>query len=247
MNTEQWDALSAFKMGYKSYCDVLNATYHMLLVPLQREAAIKDTPEYPLENAVVYNTALDELTPNSDIRLIVITDNPGKDEQLNQNQKYLAGQSGKVANSFFASRPELGIDFRKNVIILNKTPVHSAKTKHLKVMAKASPEAAKIIRESQMITARMTANLHQALGCELWMVGYGELKRGGIFDLYKSSFQGSYASCPDVWKNVRVYQHFSMNCFAKDLKKYMEIHADLTVIDALRELGILHRDQFFEL
>ena len=47
-----------------------------------------------MQTPIVYNTALDEITKNDDIKLIVIGDNPGKDEQLLQNQKYLVGQAG---------------------------------------------------------------------------------------------------------------------------------------------------------
>ena len=60
---------------------------------------------------------MDRLTPDDEIKLIVIGDNPGKDEQLTKNQRYLVGQAGKIADGFFKRNPELGIDFRKNVVI----------------------------------------------------------------------------------------------------------------------------------
>ena len=101
------------------------------MFPLQKAAYEKDTPEYPLENAVVYNTSLDSVTEEDDIHLIVVGDNPGKEEQFEKNRKYLVGQSGRIAEGFFRRNEELNTDFRKNVIILNKTPLHTAKTKHL--------------------------------------------------------------------------------------------------------------------
>ena len=94
------------------------------------------TPAYPFETTVVYNRSLDDVTKDDDIKLIVIGDNPGKDEQLAKNNRYLVGQAGKIAEGYFRRNPELGIDFRRNVIILNKTPVHSAKTAQLKTIAK---------------------------------------------------------------------------------------------------------------
>ncbi len=247
MKSEHWDAVSAFVMGLKSYCETLTLLYHEILAPLQKDAASCDTPDYPIENAVVYNTAWDELRPESEIRLIVIGDNPGKKEQLNAHQKYLVGQSGKVAEHFFAAHPELEIDFRKHVMILNKTPIHSAKTDHLRKMAKASPIAEELIRASQIVMARMTANLHQALGCPIWMVGYGGLKSGGIFEPYKETLMACYKERTDAWKNIYVFQHFSMNCFANDLKKFTEAHPEMELQEALKALGTQHCEEFFTL
>ncbi|MGI0529382.1 hypothetical protein [Treponema socranskii] len=137
--------------------------YASALEALQKTAAQKDTPDYPVETAVVYNRALDDVSENDEIKLIVIGDNPGKDEQLAINNRYLVGQSGKIADGFFRRNPELHTDFRKNVVILNKTPVHTAKTHHLRALQKADPEIAKLIEISQLWMARHTAKLHRAL------------------------------------------------------------------------------------
>ena len=148
MTKNQFEAFSEFRFEFKSYCKNLNDTFSNDLAPLVKEAAKADTPDYPLETAVVYNTALDEITAESQINLIVIGDNPGKDEQLSKNNKYLVGQSGKIAAGFFTRNPQLRTDFRKNVIILNKTPVHTAKTKHLKFLEKnGGTEIKKLIAE----------------------------------------------------------------------------------------------------
>ena len=139
------------------------------LEALQKAASLKDTPDYSVETAVVYNRALDDVSERDEIKLIVIGDNPGKDEQLALNNRYLVGQSGKIADGFFRRNPELHTDFRKNVIILNKTPVHTAKTHHLRALQKADPEIAKLIEISQLWMARHTAKLHRAL----WENGAG--------------------------------------------------------------------------
>ena len=120
MTKEQFAALEKFRDEYKKKCDEWSALAPQL-IPLQKAAAKDDTPDYPIETPVVYNTALDEITQDDDIKIIVIGDNPGKDEQLAKNQKYLVGQAGKIAQGFFARHPSLGVDFRKNAIILNKT------------------------------------------------------------------------------------------------------------------------------
>ena len=131
MTEEQWKVFCDFKDDLKRKVAEWKAAAPELTA-LQREAArVTNTPEYPFETSVVYNRALDDLTPQDEIKLIVIGDNPGKDEQLEKNNRYLVGQAGKIAEGYFRRNPELGVDFRKNVIILNKKPVHSDKTAQL--------------------------------------------------------------------------------------------------------------------
>src|SRR5574344_1995472 len=79
MTQAQWNAFSLFRTNFKKQCEKW-AELSEELYPLQSDAASKDTPPYPHETAVVYNTALDALTATDNIRLIVIGDNPGKEE-----------------------------------------------------------------------------------------------------------------------------------------------------------------------
>src|SRR5574344_1608710 len=167
MTQAQWNAFSLFRTNFKKQCEKW-AELSEELYPLQSDAASKDTPPYPHETAVVYNTALDALTATDNIRLIVIGDNPGKEEQLAANRKYLVGQSGKIAEGFFRRNPELNTDFRRHVLILNKTPVHTAKPAHLRQLLKnGSPAVQELIMSSQLWMAEHTAALHTALieGC----------------------------------------------------------------------------------
>lgn len=254
MTPRQFQIFSAFRDDFRTYCDSLNQKYGPLLSPLQIAARIKDTPEYPLETPVVYNTALDELTEQSEIRLIVIGDNPGKDEQRSSNRKYLVGQSGKIAFGFFAKNPEFQTDFRKNAIILNKTPVHTAKTNHIKYLLKnGGEEIKKVISESQLFMAKKTVRLHADLcraageggiAPELWLVGYAELKNKGLFLEYRDALKNAYGEdC--AWDKVFVFQHFSMNRFSIDLKEFMKNHENLGIVEASHELGSLHKKEIF--
>ncbi|MCQ2595007.1 MAG: hypothetical protein MJ196_07075 [Treponemataceae bacterium] len=276
MNETQWQYFCSFKTEFKKqieiWQDFINSSPKKeFLQNLIIEAAQKDkVPAYNLENLLLYNTALDDVQKNDRIAAIAVGDNPGKDEQLNRNCKYLVGQAGKVAASFFAKNPQLQIDFRKNVIILNKTPFHSAKTKELAAITKAlvadnceeSARIARLIAESQVFMAQITAKLHQNLcsaataeeeNCDLWLVGYGELKKG-IFDNYKTALQNCYrtgcekncAAFNRIWQKVYVFQHFSMNCFASDLKKYNALHPENDLKTNLYRLGTLHKAEIFE-
>lgn len=253
MTEAQWNIFKKFRESFKTECQKWQK-FSELLIPLQKEAAQKDTPDYSFENAVVYNTALDEITRDSEIKKIVIGDNPGKSEQLNANQKYLVGQAGKIAQGFFEKNPELKTDFRKNVIILNKTPVHSAKTNHLNFIQQKlqnyDSQISTLIKDSQIWMAKKTAALHKQLWHaaslenrdlpELWLVGYAELKDKGIFIPYKEALVKEYEN--DLsWDSVFVYQHFSMNRFSIDLKKFREKNKDQNLSQSIKKLGEIHR------
>ena len=249
MTEVQWKCFCDFKDDFKQKVAEWKAAAPEL-TQLQRESALlAKTPEYPFETSVVYNHSLDEVTPQDDIKLIVIGDNPGKDEQLAKNNRYLVGQAGKIAEGYFKRNPELGVDFRRNVIILNKTPVHSAKTAQLKTIAKQGGESvSKLIKESQCWMAERTAALHAALGTELWLVGYSELKDKGMFSLYRDTLkEACKAESAEVWNRVYVFQHFSMNRFTIDLSDFITANKkeNAPLESNIHELGVLHRNEIF--
>lgn len=257
MTHTQWDIFCRFRDTFKNRCQEWNSSFQDVLQPLQRAAAT-DTPYYPVETSVVYNKSLDDVRPEDEIKAIIIGDNPGKDEQRSYNRRYLVGQSGKIAAGFYAKHPELGIDFRKNTIILNKTPVHTAKTVHLRSLAKENNHVAKLITESQVWMAKVTAALHQQLltascsdsfPCELHIVGYGELKNKGIFIPYRDALYASYKENLQAWEYVRVYQHYSMNRFSIDLNSFAEKNniSELPLAEQLAVVGKFHRNEIFPL
>lgn len=216
------------------------------LMELQK-AALKaaDGLSYSFETPIVYNTALDDISQEDEIKLLVIGDNPGKDEQLLKNNKYLVGQAGKIGEGFFRKNPELQIDFRKNVIILNKTPVHTAKTAQIKYLLKnGGQNVIDVINESQIWMAEKNAELCKNFNAEIWLIGYGELKANGIFSPYKTRlFDSCTRAC--VWDKVFVFQHFSMNRFSIDLSSFRENNPGLSLDEAIHLLGKKHKEDFF--
>lgn len=241
MTREQFLSLEEFRRNFKAKIQDWNNKVPNLM-ELQKNAA-KDakTPKYSFETPIVYNRAVDEISEDDEIKLIVVGDNPGKDEQLLKNNRYLVGQAGKLGEGFFKKHPELGIDFRKNVIILNKTPVHSARTSQLKHIVKnGGKNAAELIEESQLWMAEQTALLAKKLNAEIWLVGYSELKPKGIFTKYRDELK-KYAD----WEKLFVFQHFSMNRFSIDLKDFMEKHKDFSLEESLFQLGTLHKNEIF--
>lgn len=247
MNKYQWNYFCHFRESFKQ--QVLEWSKALpQLQELQKQAAKKaGTPDYSFENPLVYNSDLDKISQTDDIKLIVIGDNPGKDEQLDKNRRYLCGQAGKLAAGFFKKHPELGIDFSRNVIILNKTPVHSAKTAQLKEIIKTGgPEAGSLILDSQKWMAEETAKLHQNLKeLDLWLVGYSELKEKGLFCPYRDYLREAYKNSPQDWQRVLVFQHFSMNRFSIDLKDFTKNHPELSLKEQLALLGKAHKDEIF--
>jgi len=259
MTKKQWEIFCSFKEELLKQVNIWkNAAPE--LAQLQKNAALAaKTPEYPFETTVVYNRSLDEIKQEDDIRLIVIGDNPGKDEQLAKNNRYLVGLAGKIAEGYFKKNPSLNFDFRKNVIILNKTPIHSAKTNHLKTIAKqGGKKIADLIEESQIWMAQHTAQLHIDLcnaadspvtETELWLVGYSELKDKGIFESYRNVLKSTYIeNSSDIWNKVYVFQHFSMNRFPIDLKDYITAEKKETqpLEQSIHELGYKHKLEIFK-
>lgn len=257
MTNFQWECFNKFRNTFKDMVTQWNNQAKSLIIVQEKAMEFFKNVDYELQTPIVYNTALDEITQNDEIKLIVIGDNPGKDEQLTKNQKYLVGQAGKLGNSFFKNHDELGIDFRKNVIILNKTPIHSAKTNQLKKFATfGGKEIENLIKETQIWMAQETAKLHQMLlqGSEnkdfpqLWLVGYSELKEKGIFTDYKNELKKQYQTSEEsknAWDNVFVYQHFSMNRFSIDLKEFSTENKNLDLKTQLKTLGKKHKDEIF--
>jgi hypothetical protein len=179
---------------------------------------------YKVETPVVYNKALDEITANDEIKLIFVADNPGRREQAAENRRYLVGPSGKIAEKFFRDNPALGIDFRRNVIILNKTPIHTARTTELRSLCNSEIETGANsiftgIIESQRLMAHLLFEFHEALNVPVWITGYSEMKKGGIFEVYTETIKKLYLSKPDMLERLFIYRHFSMNQFTIDLKQ----------------------------
>lgn len=257
MTNFQWECFNKFCTTFKDMVTQWNNQAKSLIIVQEKAMDFFKNVDYELQTPIVYNTALDEITQNDEIKLIVIGDNPGKDEQLIKNQKYLVGQAGKLGNSFFKNHDELGIDFRKNVIILNKTPIHSAKTNQLKKFATfGGKEIEDLLKQTQIWMAQETAKLHQKLlqGSEnkdypqLWLVGYSELKEKGIFTDYKNELKKQYQTSEEAknaWDNVFVYQHFSMNRFSIDLKEFSTENKNLDLKTQLKTLGKKHKDEIF--
>ncbi|GMO42795.1 MAG: hypothetical protein Ta2B_23130 [Termitinemataceae bacterium] len=267
MNQTSYDKYKDICDDFKKIITKLNKELPNLKNTLQTMANEKETLPYTVKCPVVYNESLDAVTKDTEIKLILIGDNPGKKEQ--ETSRYLIGQSGKIAEGFFKKQPDLGIDFRQNVIILNKTPVHTPRTADLKKLIMQTGKLTQEVRSGQTLAdknifdcinqsekemARLLKEIWTVLKVPVWITGYSEMKRKGLFETYTnelcSIFKAERDFCAsDTDKsqlfenNVFVFRHFSMNQFTIDLNQ--KKLAGETVAQCLRRIGTAYRERIF--
>ena len=141
------------------------------------------------------------------------------------------------------------MDFRREVLILNKTPVHTPKTAELAMLAKSSglhrPRLESLLAGSQSAMADLAWRLYRALRGSgesptswpvLWVSGVGELRKGGLFEIYRDEMTRRLAKAePEERSGVWAFNHFSMNQFAIEIKR--KARPGLPVVDELARIG----------
>jgi hypothetical protein len=270
MKKTAWRAFSAARDQYRDWVKKLGRSLPKLRALQQELVDQRGGPAYTVETPVVYNGALDDVGPGDDIRLILVADNPGRREQAAENRRYLVGPSGKIAEKFFRDHPDLGIDFRKNVIILNKTPIHTPRTAELRELCRLgdgpgnggpgggaargkgptaldrkSGRLSGPLAETQVFMARLLWDFHRALApVPVWIIGYSEMKPGGIFGPYTETLRELYGPAGKTGPSPLVnglfcYRHFSMNQFTIDLRQ--QAAPGETVPETLARIGSAYR------
>jgi hypothetical protein len=247
MQRAAWNRFVKVKEHYRSETERLRQSLPKLQA-IQQKLVNSRSPSYPVETAIVYNSALDDVQPESEIRLILVADNPGRREQMAENRRYLVGPSGKIAEKFFRDNPVLRIDFRSNVIILNKTPVHTPRTAELRELCRIGGTALKTaLDDSQRFMARLLREFQEALadGTDktppVWICGYSEMKKNGIFEAYTSELKTVYGKSP-LKDSVFLYRHFSMNQFTIDIKRQTVRGEPL--VKTLDRIGTAYREKY---
>ncbi len=241
MTEKIWTSFCSVREEYRSYTDSLIPRVPELKKAQEKLLSGREGGSYPLETPIVFNKALDDLGPKDSIKLILVADNPGRREQESKNQRYLVGASGKIADGFFKKNPDLGIDFRKNVIILNKTPIHTARTIELKKLIElGGPGVEKALADSQREMAELLYKFQKALGgIPVWIIGYSEMKKKGLFEIYTDTLKMLYPKTDRLRNKIFIYRHFSMNQFTIDLNDKKS--TDETLAEALKRIGEEYR------
>ena len=242
MTNTAWQKFSEAREHFNNLTITLEKKLPRLRHWVTELAENREGPPYKVETPVVYNKALDEITAQDRIKLILVADNPGRREQAAENRRYLVGPSGKIAGRFFREHPELDIDFGKNVIILNKTPIHTPRTVELKELCRlGGKKTASLLDESQFKMAELLLEFHKALApVQVWITGYSEMKKNGVFETYTNTLKGLYRNLKSR-EDLFIYRHFSMNQFTIDLSK--QRREDEGIQDALKRMGAAYRER----
>ena len=223
MDKKSWDDFNDCRGLFKRFVEETSAENPQIRQLQNKLIAAREGPKYEIVYPVVYNAALDEIKQNDDIKLILVGDNPGRREQ--ESGRYLVGPSGKITENFFKNNPELGIDFRKNVVILNKTPIHTPRTielkelKELKGYRDSDKNMEEILCGTQVFMANLLCRFFKAVQADIWIIGYSEMKTNGVFSAYTERLKSLIAHNEIEKQKVFIYRHFSMNQFTIDLKK----------------------------
>ena len=249
MKQRQFDAFDTLRSEFRSYVATLSAQT-LWLGELQDELRIAlGYDDYSIETPIVYNRALDDFGPTDEPAFIIVADNPGKNEQKKEQNRYLVGQSGKLAKGWFAA--ELGLDFQKTCLIINKTPIHTPKTAEIALLKKLawqrSPrlgnELDAVLNESQIWMAGFARRLHEVIGCVLWISGYGELRPRKLFRPWADETTRLYADAlPSLREKVWVFRHFSMNQFSIEYSRSTS-RAGASPLERLEIIGKARREE----
>ncbi|GHT55729.1 hypothetical protein FACS1894109_02910 [Spirochaetia bacterium] len=243
MKKNAWTAFVVARDHYRKMIEDLCRELPRLGSLQQRLVNSREGPVYAVETPIVYNGALDDVQPADNIKLILVADNPGRREQAAENRRYLVGPSGKIAEKFFRETPVLNIDFRRNVIILNKTPIHTPRTAELAELRRLGGAALiTALEESQRAMAALLLEFHCALSpVPVWITGYSEMKKGGIFEAYTNTVRNLYVGEKKLKKTVLLFRHFSMNQFTIDLHK--QTLPEEAVPETLERIGAAYRER----
>jgi hypothetical protein len=244
MDKKTWEAFRRARDHFREYAEKLDRETPGLRAWQQELADSRDGPPYTVETPVLYNFRLDEVRPADDVQLILVADNPGRREQAAENRRYLVGPSGKLAGRFFREHPELGIDFDRQVIILNKTPVHSPRTGELRELCRrGGAGVTEAIAGSQRIMAELLVEFHRVFRVPVWITGYSEMHPRGIFAVYTAALGERYrrndAETETLRDRLFLYRHFSMNQFTIDLNRQRRSGENLA--SALERIGRAYR------
>jgi hypothetical protein len=240
MNSKTYEQFVKARENFRKVCESAAKSLPELAAYQQKLVGERDGPSYDIETPVVYNSALDDIQISDDIKLLLVADNPGRREQSAAMRSYLVGPSGKIADGFFKKTSALGIDFRKNVIILNKTPVHTPRTVELRTLcALGGEKTARLIEESQRAMAKILLEFYTVFQTPIWIIGYSEMKKKGVFETYTTELHSSVSHRLIKEGDLFFFRHFSMNQFTIDLHK--QAAAGESLQESLERIGAAYR------
>lgn len=250
MTQNEKDVWIQIKDEHRLQIERLRSLYPALKQLQQELIDSRGGPRWEVETPIVYNSALENPAFPQAIRLLIVADNPGRVEQEAQYQGALVGPSGKIAEGFFRAHPELALDFRRDALILTKSPIHTPRTQELgQLLKNGEAPMAELFRQSQEEMARFLFQLHRFLSTArgealpVWVIGYSEVHPKGLFSQWREAVLRYYADSPTLRDQIFLYRHFSMNQFAIDFNARRESGESCT--QTLSRVGRLYRQRCF--
>ncbi len=165
----------------------------------------------PSENVqIVFNSDWNKLNPN-EIKYILIADNPGQIEK--EKSRYLVGPAGLSTRVYFERA--FVSNFKKEVLVLNKTPIYSNTTSQLSTVLKD------LLEKSLSLTVQLIKDLVNLLNVPVIIMGYSggltkyndekKLKlNSNLLNVFFQEFLNSMKT-----KDFKIISHFSRDSFYK--------------------------------
>jgi hypothetical protein len=97
------------------------------------------------------------------------------------------------------------------------------------------------LEKSQIEMANLLLQFQKALLCPVWITGYSEMRKNGIFEVYTQTLKDLYVKNEEMFSQVFVFRHFSMNQFTIDLKQ--QAKKGETVAETLERIGSGYRQK----
>ena len=182
--------------------------------------------------AFVYNEKLDYLRKNDSIKYIWVTDNPGFNESI-QN-KYAVGISGKTGKNFMEENGFVK-EFDREVIVLNKSFVHTKVTRELSKFG----DYGDLSEDIQNFMGNLACDFQRLFRCEMWILGTSNLNK--IFRVFRENVKKN----GDI-NNMYFYYHFSQGQFKKAYNKKKSEIIDRNPKEICKIIGIENRNKLFK-
>ena len=230
MTKEQFEKFCSFRDEFRKQIILWNEEYNKIL-----KEKIESLSGCEITNSFIYNEKLDDINENDNIKYIWIQDNPGYNEML-QN-RYAIGASGKAGQNFMKNEG-LTEDFDREVIVLNKSPIH---TKVTAVLSKLKNRD--IQDETQKYMAKAIFNVHNIFECDLWILGISNLN--GIFGTFSKDMEKLYKNS-SLNKKMFLYYHFSQGQFKKAYNLEVNTLGTDDTDKILESIGIKNRKKYFD-
>ena len=230
MTKEQFEKFCSFRDEFRKQIILWNEEYNKVL-----KEKIESLSGCEITNSFIYNEKLDDINENDNIKYIWIQDNPGYNEML-QN-RYAIGASGKAGQNFMKNEG-LTEDFDREVIVLNKSPIH---TKVTAVLSKLKNRD--IQDETQKYMAKAIFNVHNIFECDLWILGISNLN--GIFGTFSKDMEKLYKNS-SLNKKMFLYYHFSQGQFKKAYNLEVNTLGTDDTDKILESIGIKNRKKYFD-